>query len=48
MPEPPPIEEEDTGVDEPEYIPDPSYLPVQSPFHSLSARGTRNNGTPRN
>ncbi len=48
MPEPPPIEEEDTGVDEPEYIPDPSYLPAQSPFHSLSARGARNNGTPRN
>lgn len=47
MPEPPP-EEEEKGIAEPEYIPDPSFLPSQSAFHSLSARGAKGNGSTRN
>lgn len=46
MPQPPPVEDDDLfdSIDEPEYIPDPTYVPA---FHSLSARGDKGNTAPR-
>ncbi len=42
----PPVEDDDLfdSIDEPEYIPDPTYIPA---FHSLSARGGKGNSAPR-
>lgn len=45
-PPPPPPVDDDFEIEEPEYIPDPNYLPSNAQFHSLSARG-KNNGAPR-
>lgn len=47
-PPPPPPVDDDFEIDEPEYIPDPNYLPSNSAFHSLSARSKDNhNGATR-
>lgn len=45
-PPPPPPVDDDFEIEEPEYIPDPNYMPSNSPFHSLSAR-SKNNGSQR-
>jgi len=44
-PPPPPPVDDDFELEEPEYIPDPNYLPANSPYHSLSARSKNNGGT---